>query len=428
MNEEYFASVIGYDEVKNELSRILDTLIHPEKYEAFGVRPPKNLLLYGDVGLGKSLMAKCFIKATGRKTYIVRKNKSDGKLVDEISNVFESASHQPSVILLDDLDRFANEDEKRCDTEEYLAVQSGIDAFGENSNVFVVATCNRIEKLPGSLIRPGRFDITIEVKKPRGETSKKIVEYYLRDKKVSPYLNLDDISRALEGRSCAELETCLNDAGIEAAFHNKAFIEKEEMTNSILKYVCEVFPEKTPKDPEKLERIAIHEASHAAMAEILNPGSVSLASTALDSEKNEGVVAVDYYGKGYSAECYENEILVAFSGKAGIELRFGTADPGSSGDMRRALRSVDRLVDDFTSYGLNQFEYAREHSPAFYEKKESSVFVEAERYYAKAKRILHDNYGFVTAIADALMKNGTLYHSDIETIRKEYEKNKANCA
>ena len=110
MKSTAFDAMIGYEAVKLELDRILDRLQRPKKYEKLGVTAPHNVLLYGEPGVGKTKFAQCFMDATGWKQFVCRKDKPDGEFVNEITRVFEQAdTESPSVILLDDLDKFANE-------------------------------------------------------------------------------------------------------------------------------------------------------------------------------------------------------------------------------------------------------------------------------------------------------------------------------
>ena len=145
MEHTAFEAIIGYEDIKLELRRILDQLINSEKYEALGVTEPHGLLLHGEPGVGKSTLARCFLEACGRKSYICRKEKPNGDFVKEISRIFDEAEQNtPSVILLDDVDKFSNEDENHRDAEEFVAVQACIDRV-KNSQVFVIATANKIE-------------------------------------------------------------------------------------------------------------------------------------------------------------------------------------------------------------------------------------------------------------------------------------------
>lgn len=173
----HFDEIIGYSAIKKELEIIADILENNEFYKNSGARTPRGLLLHGEPGLGKSLMAKCLIEESGRAAITCRKDKPDGEFVKYIREAFEKAKESaPSIVFLDDMDKFANGDEMHTDSEEYVAVQSGIDDV-KDCEVFVLATANNIDCLPESLLRPGRFDRVIEVERPSLSDSGKIIEY-----------------------------------------------------------------------------------------------------------------------------------------------------------------------------------------------------------------------------------------------------------
>ncbi|MCH5156236.1 MAG: AAA family ATPase, partial [Clostridiales bacterium] len=120
-----FDKIIGYKDIKSELIRLCDIIRNGEKYKALGVTLSGGLLLDGDPGVGKTLMANCFIKESGRPAFVCRKNKPDGEFVNEIKKTFnEAAENAPSIILLDDMDKFANEDDNHKNAAEYVTVQS----------------------------------------------------------------------------------------------------------------------------------------------------------------------------------------------------------------------------------------------------------------------------------------------------------------
>ena len=160
--------IIGYSSIKRELRQISDTLKNREAYDKLGVSSPRGLLLYGDPGVGKSLMAAAIIEESGRQAYTCRKDKPNGDFVKYIKETFDKAAENaPSIVFLDDMDKFTNGDERHPDAEEYVTVQSCIDEV-KGKEVFVLATVNNIRNLPRSLRRAGRFDRTIEVEAPRG--------------------------------------------------------------------------------------------------------------------------------------------------------------------------------------------------------------------------------------------------------------------
>ena len=143
-----FDKVIGYKTIKNELLQICDMIRNKGVYEALGAKLPQGILLYGNPGLGKTLMAKCFVKESGLPAFTVRRNKGNDDFIGSITETFQKAKENaPSIVFLDDLDKFANEDDEHRDAGEYVAVQAGIDEV-KHCDVFVLATANNIWKLP----------------------------------------------------------------------------------------------------------------------------------------------------------------------------------------------------------------------------------------------------------------------------------------
>jgi cell division protease FtsH len=174
---KHFEAIIGYEDIKIELERVLDTIINNEKYEALGVKVPAGILLHGAPGVGKTLFATTFLKNSGRPYFVCRKDRPDGEFVNEIKNVFEKAKEAaPSIVLLDDIDKFANATRRYSNDEEFVTVQSCIDEIKhEGKAVFVFATANEIDKLPESLTRSGRFDKIIEMDVPMTADAAKII-------------------------------------------------------------------------------------------------------------------------------------------------------------------------------------------------------------------------------------------------------------
>ena len=230
-----FDKVIGYSSIKRELLQICDMIRNRTIYEEMGARLPHGLLLHGNPGLGKSLLANCFIEECGLNTVTVRWDKGGDAFIDSIAQAFAKAKEEaPSILLLDDMDKFANEDNSRCDAPEYVAVQAGIDDVKE-TDVFVIATVNEICKLPDSLRRSGRFDRKIGVWTPTAVDAEAIIAHYLSRKRVSDDINMKDLAKMMSYHSCAELETILNEAAIRAAFARKDSIGMEDMVGTVLK-------------------------------------------------------------------------------------------------------------------------------------------------------------------------------------------------
>lgn len=414
-----FDKIIGYKDVKTELFRICDVIKNADKYKALGVAPIGGLLLDGDPGVGKTLMANCFIKESGRKSFVCRKNKPDGEFVNEIKNVFtEAAENAPSIILLDDMDKFANEDDYHRNAEEYVTVQSCIDEI-KGKDVFVLATTNGTDNLPRSLLRAGRFDYVISVDAPEGKDAVEIVKYYLSQKKAVAEIDAEEIARLLNGKSCAVLETVINTAGQYAGYENKEMIGVDDIIRACLRVIYNAPESTAPHNPVVLERTAYHEAGHAVVAEILESGSVDLVSVRKNTGTVGGFTAYhnpdDYW---ISKTHMENRVIAILGGKAATELIFGEADTGANNDLNRAFDIVQRFADNYCSYGFGYWE-GRDSSSDRLLRREDRITADMETYYARARKILIDNKAFLEALAKRLQEKDTLVSSEIKEIKEK---------
>lgn len=413
-----FDKVIGYETIKNELQQICDMIHNQEVYTTLGAKMPQGVLLYGDPGLGKTLMAKCFIAESGLKSYTVRKNKGSDDFVGEITDTFRKAKEDaPAIIFLDDMDKFANEDSNHRDAEEYVAVQSGIDDI-KGAAIFVFATANDIDKLPDSLKRSGRFDRKIEVCCPSSDDAVEIIKYYLKDKKVSADINLEDIAMMINYSSCAELETILNEAAIRAAFLRKEYIAMEDLVGAVLRMEYEAPDTYAKPSTEDVYRVALHEAGHLVISEVMCPGSIGLVSLRTSGRDSTG---------GFTRRCKEVKfrpyhVLVPLGGKAAVELYHAeNNDSGCQTDLYNAVKHIRGDISDNGTCGLGMLDletrYSYKMSESFRARNEAVVYAELERYMCKAREILLKNREFLEKAVDALLKKETLLYSDIKMLR-----------
>ncbi len=414
-----FDKVIGYKDIKLELKRFCDVIKNPEKYEKVGVKAPAGILLHGDPGLGKTLMAQCFIRESGRKAFILRKDKPDGDFVNHIREVFEKAkSEAPCIVFLDDMDKFANEGPVHKDADEYVTVQTQIDEC-KGLGVFVLATVNDRWSLPDSLVRSGRFDKVIGIKYPRGEDAVKIIAHFLEGKKVVGDVNAEEIGRLIEGHSCAELESVINEAGIYAGYEGRDKVGKEDLVKASMRLLFNAPECMKKRDPEYLTHIAVHEAGHAVLGEVLNPGCINLVSIYKSHGSTEGLTKYCREDEpDFTKEQMERRVICALGGKAATEIVYGIADTGCNSDLEKAFSLVEKFVDHFCAYGFAAFE---DHKSSDYllEMKDRMVAMEMERYYQLAKKLLIDNRAFFDAMKTELVQKYILTCKDIAAIRED---------
>lgn len=420
-----FDKIIGYEGIKEDLKLICDVVKNYEKYEKLGVKFPGGVLLEGEPGIGKTLMAMCFIEAAGLKSFMCRKNKSDGEFVDEIKRVFDAAKAEaPSIVFLDDMDKFANEDTDHKDAEEYVTVQSCIDEV-KGGKVFVIATVNDIDKIPESLQRSGRFDKHIRVAQPKGEDARKIIEHFLSQMTNIGNVKLDEVAYLLEGNSCATLETVINKAGMYAGFYNKENIEMEDIVQAYLDVKFSATKEKE-QNTKEVEYIGVHEAGHAVVAEILFPQSVnlivlkrlnmSIGMRGLVSRASDRIDLEPFKKLEYN-------LMIELAGKAATEVILGTVDVGCNHDLHRAFNSATELVDDVCAFGFDTFA-RRDSGSELANKKDYQISKVLEKYYNKTIKILENNQEFLKAISKELLERRVLLRTDIDRIKEEIPVNR----
>jgi cell division protease FtsH len=414
-----FDKIIGYELVKEELKQLCDMIHNTDVYEKLGAKMPKGLLIHGDPGVGKTLMAMSFIKESGRKSYIIRRNKHKRDFIKEIKNVFtEATQNAPSIILLEDMDKFVVENHSN---EEYVAVQACIDEVSL-SDVYVLATANELDDIPDSLLRAGRFDRKIKVESPKGEDAAKIIRHYMAPKAVAHNLNINDIAKMLNGKSCAELETILNEAAIYAGFERNEKISMEHIVRSVLRNEYGAPNSFFTVDSLRLEMNAYHEAGHVVVSEILEPNNIGLATLFKHSRRGEiwGVTVRCSHWNNSS-----HSVRMSLAGKAATELKYGTTDEGASSDLKQA---ISELTDNITNNGacgigaLDIFDRYEDPSDILRAKQETIVHSEIERHLTQAKELISQNIDFLDAVASALLENKTLLNSDIQRLRETYGK------
>ena len=414
-----FDKIIGYEDEKAELIRFCDVLKNPEKYAKLGVKMPSGILLHGRPGVGKTMMAKCFIAESGCKVLTLRKEKPNGDFVNEIRATYEKADSEGyKIVFLDDMDKFANEDEEHPNPEEFVTVQSCIDEYKERG-IFSFATVNAIGCIPESLFRAGRFDKVIEMEPPRGKDVVKIVSHYLNTIKVMGDVDAEDIARIIDGHSCAELESVVNEAGIYAAFDDRDRVSQKDVVRACMRLLFNSSEcQDNDLSEDYIRKIAYHEAGHAVVSEILIPESVNLISVSRYTGSTEGITKYRRFEEHFlSVKHKEYGVMRSLGGKAATEIVYGESDIGCNSDMHNIYSEVRELVDNECVYGFTTFE-SRKSSQYLIEGKDRLVASEIERFYKLTKKLLIENRSFMEAIVEALMERQTLTFNEIQAIKK----------
>lgn len=413
-----FEKVIGYERQKSIIKKIGYCLNHVEELKAFGVKPPHGLLLYGRPGVGKTLMAECLIESVKRPTFRCYHATKGHKFLEELKNLFDAAKEgAPSLIFLDDMDKYSDgffpDDE---DTQEFSVLQSLINEC-KDLDVFVLATANRIEKLPRSLYRNGRFDEKLAIESPTGMDAVKITEHYVsRYSTLDPEYDKGGFCDLVHGCSCADIETVINNAAVYAVCDERKVIQDDDLFRSALSNLYEI---SESSKPEEKVTIAYHEAGHAVLSELLYPHSIAAVSIMGDGKTFSGkTIQIEGRTSGNVRDA-ENEIMVALGGTLGVEIGLGEDDLGGCADIANAHDSIERLLLATGKYGLSQTgrnaTNARQH--------QNEIIGEAviHRLSEKARLLLVKNIGFLRAVAEELLAKEYLVSTDLRRIAATYK-------
>lgn len=409
-----FEKIIGYESEKNELYQIIDMFKNKEVYERLGASLPKGVALIGEPGLGKTMLALATIKECNVNTYIMRKNKDTKDMINEINNTFSDATNnQPSIILLDDLDKFSESSDDNTDDTLFVTLQACIDNV-KDKNILVIATINNFDKLPDSLIRAGRFDRKIFLDAPTMEDASKIIQYYFSTKSISKDINYEDIYKMITYTSCADLEKIVNESAILAGYKRKNFIDIDDIIDAYERESYEGSCNDVKCDDDELMAVSIHEAGHAVVAELIKPNSVGFVS--LYSEDSEV--------HGFTRTCYNKfrrseNVLISLAGKAATEVLYdGRCGSGCSNDIGKAESYIYEGIrcSGTCGFGFTHNTH-REVSEKYWGEIDSAIEAELNRHYIVVREMIVKNKEFVMKLAKSLKEKKRLLYSDVKTIR-----------
>ena len=357
------------------------------------------------------------------KSKLVRLQVWNANLLLMFWKVFEkAAAAAPSIVYLDDMDKFANADADHCNADEYVAVQSGIDSV-KGKDVFVLATTNDLICLPSSLTRQGRFDRTVNVKLPNGEEAEKIIKHYLSGKRLADDICWDDVVMLMFDCTCAELESTLNEALLVSISNREEEVSRESFMEAYFETRIQApfsdHGETAEAPAEERRRVAVHEAGHAAIYEIMVGRSISLA-TAFRRFDHRGGLCYCYKPTDCTQERWsEVRVLGALGGRAAIDLVYGVADEGVRDDLERATVYLKNRIGFGVEYGgLYAQDLHRPISSSEMWRQESLLEAALTRHYQRAKQILASNREFLDKLVDAITDNEYLISSDIQAIKE----------
>ena len=414
--DKFDEKVIGYDSIKETLRQIADVLKRTEAYKEKGVSMPRGLLMESAPGLGKSLMASILMEESGRKSFVFRRINEGNTFLGEMKDIFDVAKEEaPSILLLEDLNLYVESNSPYA--PEWACLQACIDETSD-ADIFVIATTNDTRYMPQSLLRPGRFDYILNLNPPLGKTAENIVSYYLRDKNLAKDVQISDIVKAMPQVSCATLETVMNLAAINSVYRDHAHVQKEDIIDALLKVVYNLRKADCEEDPQEHQMIAVHEAAHAVVGEVLHSGSIGII-TIRGCHGAIGGMESGFAVYAKSEEEFQDEIIKTLAGKAGTALIYGIMDIRAVADIKKADQLLDIWLCHFAGGGFSGVEPSENRlSEPRLSYNEAIKSAKLEELYRRAYKILYDNRDFLLAVQKELLEHETLLNSDLAKIRE----------
>jgi len=438
-----FTDVAGVEEAKAELQEVIDFLRDPKKYTRLGGRIPKGLLLVGQPGTGKTLLARAiageadvpFLSISG-SDFVEMFVGVGASLVRDLFT--QGKKNAPCIIFIDEIDAVGRHrgaglgggHDEREQTLNQLLVE--MDGFESNEGVILVSATNRPDVLDPALLRPGRFDRQVVVPLPDVKGREKILEVHARKTPLATDVDFSVIARGTPGFSGADIENLVNESVLYAARFNK-----EKVTMSDFEYAKDKVMMGTERksmvisDTEK-RNTAYHETGHALVARML-PGTdpihkVTIIPRGLALGLTQQLPVDEKHS--YPREYLLNNIMILLGGRAAEELVLKDFTTGAGNDIERATALARKMVCE---WGMSD-----EMGPLSYGKKEEQIFLGREfathkdyseetakkidtevsrivtTAYENAKKILSDHMDLLNRIAAELLEKEVLNGAELD--------------
>jgi cell division protease FtsH len=436
-NTVTFADVAGCEEAKEEVSELVDFLRDPTKFQKLGGRIPRGVLMVGNPGTGKTLLARAI--AGEAKVPFFSISGSDfvemfvGVGAARVRDMFEQAKkHAPCIVFIDEIDAVGRQrgaglgggNDEREQTLNQLLVE--MDGFEGAMGVIVIAATNRPDVLDPALMRPGRFDRQVVVPLPDIRGREQILLVHMRKVPLAPDVKADIIARGTPGFSGADLANLVNEAALFAARKNKRLVDMEDFEKAKDKVIMGAERRSMVMPEEERRNTAYHESGHALVATMLPKTDPVHKVTIIPRGRALGVTmqlpSEDRYSQ--DRERLLNTIAVLFGGRIAEEIFMHQMTTGASNDFERATDLARRMVTQWGMsdalgpmvYGENEGEVFlgrsitthKNVSETTMQKVDAEIRRIVDEQYKVARKLIEDNRDKIEAMAKGLLEYETL--------------------
>jgi cell division protease FtsH len=422
--------VAGLEEVKEELSEVVEFLRNPERFERLGARVPKGILLYGPPGTGKTLMAKAVANESGAEFYAQSASAFvemfAGLGASRIRKLFsEARKNAPSIIFIDELDAVGAArtghgfNREQDQTLNQLLVE--LDGFDATERVVVMGASNRLQDLDPALLRPGRFDRQMLVSPPDLAGREAILRVHTRGKPLAADVDLMLIARQTAGLTGADLANICNEAAIFAGRKELQYIRQLDFDASMERVLVGLQQRRVLTEKEK-RILAYHEGGHAVMSHLMG-GAVPLQKVTIISRGD--ALGYAWYIPNEDRYMQTKEELVdvmkiALGGRAAEQVVFGRVTTGAANDLEKVTEIARAMVfeygmsEEVTSRTMRADNYSLSEETKRLRDSEQAHLTDGA--FGEAVRLLTRHRAALDRMALALLEKETLVREEVEAL------------
>ena len=448
-----FDDVAGYQGAKQEVTEVVDFLQHPDKYRHAGAVGPRGVLMVGPPGTGKTLMARAvageagvpFLALTGSSFVEMFVGVGAARVRDLFADARKKA---PAIIFIDEVDaiggrrgsgHFGGNDEREQTLNQLLAEMDGFDPA---TGVVLIAATNRPESLDPALLRPGRFDRTVEIPLPNQAERRAILAVHTPGKHLAGDVDLDVVARATPGFAGADLANLVNEAAIVAVRHDRATLTAADFDTARDRILLGRRDATNALLPDEKHAVAVHESGHSLVAALCPHADPVAKVTILPAGQALGVTEQLPISERhlYQESYLYDSLAVRLGGRAAEILVLGEASTGAANDLAGATQLATRMVRDWGMsprlgpIGLTtdtpNYLGADNTGPRTYAEETQRVIDEEvarllRQAHHQATHLLATNHHALDQLIDLLEEKETIDGSEIDAIINHYRQDPA---
>lgn len=433
--------VVGIEEYRKELEQIIDFIRNPGKYKEIGAVIPKGVLLSGEPGIGKTMIAKALATETNINFIYKSGSEFDTKYLGEssknVKKIFQLArSSKPCILFIDEIDSIGGKRSKK-EHQMYNFAFDGLnqilhemDGFDKDEGVLVVAATNRIGDLDPALLRPGRFDKILRIPTPNKKAREELMQHYMKKIKLDrlgfdPKYFMDRTS----GFTGAEIKNVFNIAALNAGYHSQELVSQFDVETAIDRVIHGNQPKTEGSNVDLLEKVAHSEAATAVLAfqigQIDKINKINL--NFLKNPRNKSGMIENEKLDIFTQQSLYNQMQLYLACKVAEEMKYGS-DFASFNCLERT-RLAGQLAHKYVSNNFDVEKNEKEEKIAFYSNSQSIEFKgEIEnrtqsvlnQVLISARQIMLQNVGRINSIAKELLEKKSLSRENILTFLNEH--------